>query len=137
LAVVVVAAGALGGVTLYRRANYGTKYGEDRQSVTVSEGGLFTIVIRDRGPSVGDNWTPSVSDETTISLVRSTLIPSSFLDPWFGPKKGGGGGQRLFTFRAKGPGKATVTLRNCFQGCWDDRTRALSRAVIWNVSVAR
>jgi hypothetical protein len=132
-----VVTGMVGGTALYRRATYGTKYGEDQQSVAASEGRLFTVVIRDRGPSVGDNWTASVSDETTISQLRSTLIPSSFLDPWFGPKKGGGGGQRLFTFRAKASGTATVTLSNCFQGCWDDRTRTLSRSVSWTVSVAR
>jgi inhibitor of cysteine peptidase len=136
-AVVLVVAGSVGGMAVYRRATYGIKYGEHQPNVAVSEGGIFTIVVRDRGPSVGDNWTASVSDEATVSPIRSTLIPSSFLDPWFGPKKGGGGGQRLITFRAKAPGNATVTLRNCFQGCWDGRTRALSRSVSWSVSVTR
>jgi inhibitor of cysteine peptidase len=137
VAVVLVMAGALGGMSLYRHATYGIKYSEHQPNVAVSEGGIFTIVVQDRGPSVGDDWTASVSDETTISQIRSTLIPSSFLDPWFGPKKGGGGGQRLITFRAKAAGNATVTLRNCFQGCRDDRTRSLSRSVSWTVSVAR
>lgn len=71
--------------------------------------------------------------------VRSTLIADSLSDRLFGPAPGsggGGGGQRLITFKAKSAGTTTITLSNCFQGCGNERTRALSRSVSWTVTVA-
>ena len=69
--------------------------------------------------------------------MGSTLEMSKLKDRLFGPEPGGGEGQRLITFRATAPGAATVTLKNCFQGCYNDRTRAESREVRWTVTVAR
>jgi Chagasin family peptidase inhibitor I42 len=136
-AVVLAVAGVWGGLALYRQATYGHRYAEQQHDVKVSAGDLFTLVVPDRGESIGDQWTASVSDEGVVSQAGSTLIADNLLDRWFGADKGGGAGQRLITFRAKAPGTAQITLSNCFQGCNSERTRAESRSVSWNVTVER
>jgi len=137
VAVVLAVAGVWGGLALYRQATYGPRHAEQDQEVRVSAGDVFTLIVPDRGESIGDRWTASVSDEGVVSQAGSTLIADNLFDRWFGAGKGGGAGQRLITFRAKAPGTAKVTLSNCFQGCDNERTRAESRSVSWNVTVVR
>jgi Chagasin family peptidase inhibitor I42 len=137
VAVVLLVAGVVGGLAFYRNATYGARYGEGEQSVAVSAGDVFSLVVPDRGASVGDDWTASTMDDAVLAQTHSTLVADNLLDRWFGPAPGGGGGQRLFTFRAKTPGKAKITLTNCFQGCDTERTRAESRTVTWSVTVSR
>lgn len=137
LVAVVLVVATIGGVAIYRKATYGTRYGEAEQNVTTSVDSVFTLVVPDRGPSVGDYWTASADDPALAEQVRSTLIADNVIDRWFGPAIGGGAGQRLITFRAKAAGTTTITLTNCFQGCDNERTRAESRTVSWRVTVER
>jgi len=137
VAVVLAAAGVWGGVVLYRQATYGSRYAEQQNDVKASVGDVFTLVVPDRGASVGDDWTASIADGAVVSQERSELIADSLRDRWFGAAPGGGGGDRLITFRAKAPGTTQITLSNCFQGCRDEQTRALSRSVSWTVTVER
>jgi len=137
VAVVLVVAVVAGGVAIYRKSTYGSRYGETERSLTTSVGSLFTLVVPDRGPSVGDYWTAKADDPAVAEQVRSTLVADNLIDRWFGPAMGGGAGQRLITFRATAPGTTTITLDNCFQGCGNERTRAESRSVSWRVTVER
>jgi hypothetical protein len=137
VAVVLIVAAMAGGIAVYRKATYGPRYGEAEQNIKTSVGSVFSVVVPDRGPSVGDRWTASAGDPAVAEQVRSTLVADSLMDRWFGPAPGGGGGQRLVTFRATAPGTTTITLTNCFQGCDNDRTRGESRTVRWSVTVER
>jgi hypothetical protein len=137
VAVVVLVAGVFAGLAIYRDAKYGTRYGESERTLSVASGEVFTLVVPDRGASVGDRWTASVSDGAVVAQVGSVLVADSLADRVFGPAPGGGGGQRLITFRAQNPGTATIVLSNCFQGCANERTRAASREVSWSVTVER
>jgi hypothetical protein len=137
VAIALAVAGVWGGIALYRQATYGPRYTEQQLDIKVSAGDIFTLVVQDRGPSVGDGWTASTADQAVVSQERSELIPDSLRDRWFGAQPGGGGGERLITFRAKAAGTTQITLSNCFQGCNNEQTRALSRSVSWNVTVER
>lgn len=137
IAVIVAAAGVWGGTALYRQTTYGARFAEQQPDVKVSSGDIFTLVVPDRGPSVGDDWTASIADETVVSQKESILVADSLMDRWFGAAPGGGGGQRLVTFRAKAPGTTQVTLKNCYRGCDTDENRAESRSVSWTVTVSR
>jgi inhibitor of cysteine peptidase len=137
VAVVVLVGAVVGGLAVYRKVTYGDRYAESQTSVTAGEGSVFTLVVPDRGASVGDLWTATVADPAVAEQVRSTLVADSLSDRLFGPAPGGGGGQRLITFKAKAPGTTTITLSNCFQGCGNERTRAESRQVSWSVTVER
>lgn len=133
LLVVVVA----GGTAIHRRVTYGHFHDEADRSITTSVNAVFTVVVPDRGASVGDHWTVAVGDSAIARQVRSTLVSDGIVDRLFGPEPGGGGGKRFVTFRAKAAGVTTIDLTNCFQGCDNDRTRAESRTVSWTVTVER
>lgn len=135
--VVLAVAGVWGGIAVYRQATYGTRYAEQQRDVKASVGDVFTLVVPDRGPSVGDDWTATVADGAVVAQEKSELSPDSLRDRLFGAQPGGGGGDRLITFRATAPGTTEVTLNNCFQGCRDQRTKDLSRSVSWQVTVER
>ncbi|NUR70533.1 MAG: protease inhibitor I42 family protein [Hamadaea sp.] len=137
VAVVVLVGAVIGGVAVYRKVTYGDRFDASRPTLTVSEGSRFTLVVRDRGASVGDYWTAEVNDPAIAEQVGSTLIADSLSDRVFGPADGGGKGQRLITFEAKATGTTTITLKNCFQGCDTDRRRAASSTVSWSVTVER
>lgn len=137
MAVALAAAGVGGGLTLYRQMTYGNRYDESRQDITVPSGTVFSLVVPDRGPSVGDKWTAGIYGDAEITQVHSTLIADNLFDRWFGPAPGGGGGQRVITFRADTPGTATITLENCYRGCDSERNRTESRSVSWDVTVSR
>jgi len=137
VAIVLAVAGVWGGVTLYRQATYGSRYAEQQGDVKVSVGDVFTLVVPDRGGSVGDDWTASIVDQAVASEERSELVADSLKDRWFGAAPGGGGGDRLITFRAKAPGTTQITLTNCYRGCNTQENRAESRSVSWNVTVER
>jgi hypothetical protein len=136
VAVVLLVAAVVGGVASYRRVTYGSRYAEAKTSVSADKGSVFTLVVPDRGASVGDRWTAAVADPAVAEQVRSRLIADSLSDRLFGAALGGGGGQRLITFKAKSAGTTTITLSNCFQGCDNERTQADSRSVSWTVTVA-
>lgn len=122
---------------LYRQASYGDRYGENEHDITVTTDVLFTVVVPDRGLSAGYTWTAFITDTAVVSKEYSTLVANHLLGDWFSLAPGGHGGQRLITFRARTPGKTTITVRNCYQGCDAERTRAKSRSVSWTVHVAR
>ncbi|HZM76597.1 MAG TPA: protease inhibitor I42 family protein [Candidatus Limnocylindrales bacterium] len=137
VAVVLAVAGVWGGIALYRQATYGSRYAEQQRDVKASVGDVFTLVVPDRGPSVGDDWTAAVADAAIVTEEKSELIPDSLSDRWFGAAPGGGGGDRLITFRAKAPGTTKITLTNCYRGCQTAQDQAESRSVSWNVTVER
>lgn len=137
VAIVLVVAGVWGGVAWHSQATYGPRYHEQQQAVKASAGDVFSLVVRDRGGSVGDNWTASVTDGAVAQQERSELIADSLKDRWFGAAPGGGGGDRLITFRAKAPGTTQITLTNCYRGCDNQENRAESRSVSWTVTVER
>jgi hypothetical protein len=118
-----------------QRARYGGVHAEGTETVVVDRGDRFSLAVPDRGASVGDHWTMSAEPDGTISPVRSQLIAGNIVDRVLGPAPGGGGGTRYFVFDARRPGTVTVTLRNCFQGCHDERTREASRDATWTVRV--
>ena len=130
-------AGVWGGITLYRQATYGSRYAEQQRDVKASVGDVFTLVVPDRGPSVGDDWTASVADAAIAEEEKSELVSDSLTDRWFGAAPGGGGGDRLITFRAKAPGTTQIKLTNCYRGCTTPENKAESREVSWNVTVER
>jgi hypothetical protein len=134
VAVVVLVAAAIGGVTLYRQATYGHRYGGG-SAVSTDKGSVFTLVVRDRGASVGDRWTATVADPAIVEQIRSELVADSWHDRVFGANAGGNGGDRYITFKAKSAGTTTITLSNCFQGCDNDRTRGLSQTISSTVTV--
>ena len=131
------AAGVPGGLMLYRQASYGERYGGNEHDIRVTPDALFTVVVPDRGPSVGDMWTAFITDVAVVSQEYSTLVADDLFEGWLGLAPRGGGGHRLITFRARTPGKTTITVRNCYQGCDTKRTRAESRSVTWTVRVSR
>ncbi|MEV0268364.1 protease inhibitor I42 family protein [Hamadaea sp. NPDC050747] len=135
VAVVVLVGAVVGGVAVYRKVTYGDQYDAGHSAVAVSDGSVFTLVVRDRGASVGDNWSATVADPAIAEQIGSTLVADSLSDRVFGPADGGGAGERLITFKAKAPGTTTITLTNCFQGCDNDRRRAASSTVSWSVTV--
>jgi hypothetical protein len=137
VALIVAVAGVWGGVAWYRQATYGPRYAEQQQDVKASVGDVFSLVVRDRGGSVGDNWTASVADGAVASQVRSELIADSVADRLFGAAPGGGAGNRLITFRAKASGTTRITLANCYRGCATEDDKRESRSVSWTVTVER
>jgi Chagasin family peptidase inhibitor I42 len=137
VAVVLVAAGVWGGVTLYHQATYGSRYAEQQREAKASVGDLFTLVVPDRGPSIGDSWTASILDQSMVTQERSELVAENLRDRFFGAATGGGGGDRLITFRAEAPGTTQIVLTNCYRGCATAENQAESRSVSWNVTVER
>ncbi|MCP2328845.1 hypothetical protein HDA40_007352 [Hamadaea flava] len=137
VAVVAVVGAVVGGVAVYRAATYGDRYDAEHSAVTVSDGSVFTLVVRDRGASVGDYWTATVADPAIAEQVGSELVADSLSDRVFGAAPGGGAGERLITFKATAAGTTTITLSNCFQGCDNDRRKAASSTVSWTVTVER
>jgi hypothetical protein len=135
--IVLAVAGVWGGIALYRQATYGSRYAEQHSDVKASVGDVFTLVVPDRGPSIGDDWTASVADEAVVTQKNSELVPDSLKDRFFGAAPGGGGGQRMITFHAKAPGTTEITLTNCYRGCATAENKAQSRSVSWNVTVER
>jgi hypothetical protein len=135
VAVLAVAA-ALGGALIRRHVVYGTVLDASSPSVTVKVGDRFSLKVPDRGPSVGDRWSATAEPDGVVTLVGDELISNSLSDRLFGPSIGGGGGKHYFRFDAERAGQVTVTLTNCFQGCWDERTRAESTTVTWTVTVS-
>lgn len=130
-------AGVWGGIALYRQATYGSRYAEQQSDVKASVGDVFTLVVRDRGGSIGDDWSASVADGAVAEQKNSELVADSLSDRWFGAAPGGGGGERLITFRAKAPGTTQITLTNCYRGCNTAENKAESRSVSWTVTVER
>lgn len=137
VALVLIVAVAAVGLAVYHKATCGDRFVESEQRVMVPADSVFTLVVPDRGASVGDRWTAGVDDAAIAEQIRSTLVADRLSDRLFGPTPGGGGGQRLITFRATAPGTTIITLSNCFQGCGDERTKAQSRSVSWTVTVER
>jgi hypothetical protein len=135
-AVVLIVAATAGSVVVYHKVTDGTLHGEPEQDIKTSAGSVFSLVVPDRGPSVGDGWSASASDAAVAEQVRSTVVADSLTGRWFGRPPRDELGQRRFTFRALAPGTTTITLTNCVRGCADERDRALSRTVSWNVTVA-
>lgn len=121
---------------LYRQASYGDQYGENEREITVTPDALFTVVVPDRGLSVGDTWTAFITDSAVVSKEYSTLVADDLFGSWFSLAPAGDGGQRLITFRARTPGKTLITVRTCSQGCDTGHSRAKSRSVSWIVRVA-
>jgi Chagasin family peptidase inhibitor I42 len=134
---VVVVVGMAGFLALraVQRARYGDVHTDGTSTVAVHRGHRFSLAVPDRGASVGDHWTVSAGPDGAVALVRSQLIAGNVVDRVLGPATGGGGGTRYFVFDARRAGTVTISLRNCFQGCHDERTRAASRDVTWTVSV--
>lgn len=137
VALIVAVAGVWGGISLYREATYGPRYDEQQQNVTVSVGDVFSLVVPDRGGSVGDDWTASIADDAVAAQEGSELVADSLRDRLFGAAPGGGAGDRLITFRAKATGFTQITLTNCYRGCATEQDKAESRSVSWNVTVGR
>ncbi|MEE6260912.1 protease inhibitor I42 family protein [Plantactinospora sonchi] len=138
--VVVVAvlgvAAVVGGLLIRRQVVYGTVLDRSSASSTVEVGDRFSLKVPDRGPSVGDSWSATVEPGDVVTLVGDELIPDSLGDRLFGSLNGGGAGQHYFRFDAERAGQVTITLANCFQGCWDADTRALSETLTWTVTVS-
>jgi hypothetical protein len=135
-AVVVLAAGATwGGLAWRHHATYGTVVGEDQKSLTVDRGDRFSLAVPDRGASVGDSWSAAVVPQAALASAGNRKVLSSLVDRIFGPLAGGGAGMRYFIYTAEREGSARVTLSNCFQGCYDVRTRAASRTVAWVITI--
>jgi hypothetical protein len=137
VAIIVAAAGVWGGAAWVGQATYGPRYAEQQHDVKASVGDIFSLVVRDRGGSVGDDWTASVADGAVAEQKGSELIADSLVDRWFGAAPGGGAGERRITFRAKAPGTTRITLTNCYRGCATPQDRAESRSVSWSVTVER
>lgn len=135
VAIIGTVAGVWGGTALNRQLTYGTRYTEQQKDVRVSVGDVFSLVVRDRGASVGDNWTATVAVGAVVSEEGTELIPDSLKDRLFGAAPGGGAGDRLIAFRAKAPGTTQITVANCYRGCATDENKAESRELSWTVTV--
>jgi hypothetical protein len=133
--VIVLAAGGWGARALWEHATFGRKISEDRLTVAVGQGDRFSLAVPDRGASVGDSWSATLTPEGVLTTVDNRKIMSNWRDRIFGPEAGGGGGTRYFIFTAAAPGTVWVTLANCFQGCRDDYSRGISRSVTWMITV--
>jgi len=132
---ILLAGGTWAAVTLQERATFGTKITEDDLTVEVNEGDRFSLAVPDRGASVGDAWSATVTPDGVVAAVEDRKVMSNVRDRVFGPEAGGGAGTRYFIYTAEAPGTVRVTLANCFQGCRDDYSRGLSREVTWTVTV--
>ena len=132
---ILLAAAVWGGLALHERATLGTKITEDDLTVEVDEGDRFSLAVPDRGASVGDSWTATVTPAGVVAAVEDRKVMSSVWDRVFGPEAGGGAGTRYFIYTAEAPGTVRVTLANCFQGCREDDPQGLSREVTWTVTV--
>jgi hypothetical protein len=136
LAVVIIVAGVGWGVAaLHEHATYGRKIAEDERTVTVGRDDRFSLSVPDRGASVGDSWSATVSPPGILTAAGNRKVMSNLWDRVFGPEAGGGGGTRYVTFTADRPGSVQVTLSNCFQGCRDTYSQRLSRTVTWSITV--
>ncbi|WP_189334981.1 protease inhibitor I42 family protein [Actinoplanes ianthinogenes] len=136
LAVLVVVAGAGWGLYAWRRhATYGTMADQQELKVTLATGDRLTLVVPDRGASIGDHWTAQLPDSGVLRAVDERFTYSSVHDRLFGPALGGGSGTRYFIFEASTPGEVTVTLTNCFRGCKFPADKAESTATTWLVTV--
>ncbi|GAA3350511.1 hypothetical protein GCM10020358_76720 [Amorphoplanes nipponensis] len=133
--VIIVVAGGWGVLTLRAHAIFGTKITEGEPAVRVGPGDRFSLAVPDRGASVGDSWSATVTPAGVLAAEGNRKVMSNFWDRVLGPEAGGGGGTRYFTYTAEARGTARVTLANCFQGCRDDYSRGISRSVTWTVTV--
>jgi hypothetical protein len=131
--VIIVVAAGWGALALRDHLTFGEKISEDRLTVTVGQGDRFSLAVPDRGASVGDSWSASVTPQNVLTAVDNRKVMSNIWDRVVGPAAGGGGGTRYFTYTADVPGTVQVTLANCFQGC--DRPSPLSRTVTWQLTV--
>jgi hypothetical protein len=137
LAVAIVVGGTTwGAIALRTKIRYGTLADRGDPALTVEAGDRFTLTVPDRGPSVGDSWRASIDPAGAATLVNRELVPSNPIDRIFGPALGGGAGTRYFVFDTSRPGRLTVTLANCFQGCRDPDTQAMSESITWTVTVS-
>ncbi|MEV4755247.1 protease inhibitor I42 family protein [Micromonospora sp. NPDC049559] len=136
LAVAVLVGGTVAGALALRtKVRYGTVADRSRPALTVRAGDRFTLTVPDRGPSVGDSWRAAVEPAGAAEARGSELVLSHPVERILGPAVGGGAGTRHFIFVAVRPGRLTVTVTNCFQGCRDAETRAASTALLWTVTV--
>jgi len=135
IAVVVVAAAGALAPRAWHRLRYGAEYRASATTVLVAAGDRFSLVVDDRGASVGDSWSVQQQPDPDVArFVRDDLVTP--LRIRIGrPAAGCCAGTRYFTFDAHGPGRTTIVLRNCFQGCDNARTRQASTAPRWTVIV--
>jgi hypothetical protein len=131
--VIVLAAGGWGAVALWEHTTFGRKITETELTVTVERGDRLSLAVHDRGASVGDSWSATVTPEGILTPVGNRKTMGNLGDRLFGPSAGGGGGTRYFSYTADAAGTARVSLTNCFQGC--DEPTPLSRTVTWQVTV--
>ena len=130
---IVAAAGGWGAWVWWKHATYGRTITEAELTATVEAGDRFSLAVPDRGASVGDSWSATVTPEGVLTAVGNRKVISNVYDRIFGPAAGGGAGTRYFTYTAEAPGTARVTVTNCFQGC--DEPSPLSRSVAWQITV--
>ncbi len=75
---------------------------DDGRTVEVRAGA--TIMVRlEENPTTGYRWAPELTGDEVVALEASDYVPP-------GPAVGGGG-ERVFTFKAKKSGNATVRLK--------------------------
>lgn len=127
--VLVVAGAVWGGLAVRSNLRYGYTADESQLSFTVDRGDRLTLVVYDRGGSVGDKWSYRIDPATGASYVDDE-----------GPRNRGGligccSGDHRYIFRAAESGQVTITLVNCYRGCRTDADRAESREVTWTITV--
>jgi hypothetical protein len=137
LAGVVLVGGTTWAVLAIRhRIQFGQVFDESDLHPAVAKGDRFSIAIPDRGGSVGDEWSATVTPADAVSAKGNVKVMSNLMDRVFGPLDGGGAGTRFFTYVADQPGTVTVKLFNCFQGlCKNRNPDPYSRGVTWTITV--
>jgi hypothetical protein len=134
---VLVGGGTWAAVAIHRRLVYGAIFDESALRPTVEHGKRFTLAVADQGASVGDEWSPTVTPDGTLTLLDNRQVMSNPVERIFGAAAGGGAGTRYFTYAADRPGTVTVLLYNCFQGlCKSGRIDPWSRGVTWTITVS-
>jgi hypothetical protein len=124
-------------LTIRHHLLYGTVFDEQSLRPTVEHGQRFSLAVPDRGASVGDEWSATVSPDGLLRAQGDRQVMSSLVDRIFGAEPGGGAGTRYFSYTASRPGTVTVQLSNCFQGlCHSGRTDPWSRGVTWTITVS-
>jgi len=123
---------------------YGTVFDEKALRPRIERGERFSLAVPDRGASVGDEWSATVSPDAVLRAHGDRQVMNDPIDRLFGshigglfgPHIGGGEGTRYFTYVAGRTGTVTVQLTNCFQGlCHSGRIDPWSRAVTWTITV--
>jgi inhibitor of cysteine peptidase len=115
---------------------YGTVFDETELRPRVEQGTRFSLAVPDKGASVGDEWSATVSSGDALLVAGDRQVMSNLFDRVFGPQVGGGAGTRYFTYVARRPGTVTVQLYNCFRGlCRSGLNDPWSRGVTWTITV--